>query len=91
MPKIVNICLKLQSRVVDEIRSTRIKHYNCFSFDPQSDMRMLSTGIRSIINIKSQNFCNISQLVQNGKTVQNPKDTATIFNQYFLNIGSKID
>ena len=54
---------------------------------------MLSTGIRPIINIKSQNFCigNISQLVLNGKTVQNPKDTATIFNEYFVNIGSKID
>ena len=54
---------------------------------------MLLTGIRSIITIKSQNFCigNISQLVQNGKTVQNPKDTATVFNQYFVNIDSKID
>ena len=52
---------------------------------------MLLTGIRSIINIKSQNFCNISQLVQNDKTVQNPKDIATIFNQYFVNICGKID
>ena len=54
-------------------------------------MKMLSTGIRSIINIKSRNFCNISQLVQNGKTDQNPKDTVIILNQYFVNIGSKID
>ena len=45
----------------------------------------------NVLNIKSQNFCNISQLVQNGKTVQNPKDTATMFNQYFVNIGSKND
>ena len=52
---------------------------------------MLSTGIKSIINIKSQIFCNIAQLVQNGKTVQNPKDTTTIFNQYFVNVGSKND
>ena len=44
-----------------------------------------------IINIKSQNFCNISRLVQNDKTVQNPKHIATIFNQYFVNIGCKID
>ena len=52
---------------------------------------MLLTGIRSIINIKSQNFCDISQLVQNDKTVQNPKDIATIFNQYFVNIAGKIE
>ena len=54
-------------------------------------MKMLSTWIQSIINIKSQKFCNISQLVQNGKTIQNPKDTVTIYNQYFVNIGSKVD
>ena len=30
-------------------------------------------------------------MVQNGKTVQNAKDIATIFNQYLVNIGSKID
>ena len=54
-------------------------------------MKMLSTGIRSIINIKSQNFCHISQLVQNGKTVHNPKYIATIFNQYLVNIGGKIN
>ena len=53
--------------------------------------KMLSTEIRSIINMKSQHFCNISQLVENGKTVQNAKDIVTIFNQYFVNIGSKID
>ena len=54
-------------------------------------MKILLSKIRLIINIKSQNFCNISQLVQNGKTVQNPEDVATIFNHYFLNIAGKID
>ena len=52
---------------------------------------MLWTGIRSIINIKSRKICNISQLVQNGETVQNPKDIATILNKYFVNIAGKID
>ena len=54
-------------------------------------MKMLWTGIRSIISIKSRKFCNISQLVQNGVTVQNPKDIATILNKYFVNIAGKID
>ena len=54
-------------------------------------MKMLWTGIRLIINIKSRKICNISQLVQNGETVQNPKDIATILNKYFVNIAGKID
>ena len=50
---------------------------------------MFSAGIRSIIDMKSHNFCDI--FFKNGKTVQNAKDIATIFNQYFVNIGNKID
>ena len=40
---------------------------------------------------KSRKICNISQLFQNGETVQNPKDIATILNKYFVNIAGKID
>ena len=54
-------------------------------------MKMLSNRKRSIINIKCRNFCNFSQFVQNGKTFQNRKDIATIFNPYFVNIGGEID
>ena len=54
-------------------------------------MKMLWTGIRSIINIKSKQFYNISQLIQNGEIVQNSKEIAKIFNNYFVNIAGKID
>ena len=54
-------------------------------------MKMLWTGIRSIINIKSKQFYNIPQLVQNGEIVQNSKEIANIFNNYFVNIAGKID
>ena len=43
-------------------------------------MKMLWTGIKSIINIKSNKFYNNSHLTQNGKTIDNPKDIAMIFN-----------
>ena len=54
-------------------------------------MKMLWTGIRSISNIKSKQFYNISQLVQNGETVQNSKEIAKIFNNCFVNTAGKID
>ena len=52
---------------------------------------MLSSGIRSIVNIKGKKFCNISEIVNNGEIVQNPKETAKIFNSYFVNIAGKVD
>ena len=55
-------------------------------------MKMLWTGIRSIVDIKkSKQFYNIFQLVENGETVQNSKEIAKIFNNYFVNIAGKID
>ena len=44
-----------------------------------------------IINIKSKQFYNISQLVQNDEIVQNSKEITNIFNNYFVNIAGKID
>ena len=82
---------KFRNRVVSELRSSRVNYYNKYFTEHHSNMKMLCTGIRSIINIKSRKFCNFSQLVQNGETVQNPKDIATILNKYFVNIAGKID
>ena len=54
-------------------------------------MKMLWTGIKAIINIKRNKFYNITHLTQNGKRIDNPKDIAQVFNQYFTNIAAKID
>ena len=54
-------------------------------------MKMLWSGIRSIINIKGKKFCNISQIVNNGEIAQNPKEIAQISNNYFVNISGKVD
>ena len=54
---------KFRNRVVSEIRSSKINYYNQYFVEHQTNMKMLWTGIRSIINIKSKQFYNISQLV----------------------------
>ena len=54
-------------------------------------MKMLWSGIRSIINIKGKKFCNISQIVNNGEIVQSPKESTQIFNNCSVNSASKVD
>ena len=54
-------------------------------------MKMLWSGIKSIINIKNNRFYNISQIVQNGKVINKPRDMAQTFNHYFANIAVKVD
>ena len=41
-------------------------------------MKMLWTSIKAIINIKRNQFYNISHLTQNGKRIDNPKDIAQV-------------
>ena len=57
------LCRKFRNRVVSEIRSSKIDYNNHYFVEHQSNMKMLWTGIRSIINIKSKQFYNISQLI----------------------------
>ena len=54
-------------------------------------MKMLWSGIKSIINIKNIKFNAISQLVQNGEVIDKPGEMAKVFNHYFTHIASKID
>ena len=82
---------KFRNWVLSELRISRINYYNQYFAEHKSNMKMLWTGIKSITNIKSNTFHNISHLTQNGKTIGDPKDIARIFNQYFTNISSKTD
>ena len=52
---------------------------------------MLWSGIRSIISNKGKKFCNISQTASNDGIVQNSKEIAQIFNNYFVNIDGKVN
>ena len=54
-------------------------------------MKMLWSGIKSILNIKTDIFYNISQIVHNGKVINNPRDMAQAFNHDFINIATKVD
>ena len=79
---------KFRNRVVSELRTNRINYFNQYFTEYKSNMKMLWAGIKSVINIKSNKFYNISHLTQNGKCIANPKDIAQVFNNYFTNIAN---
>ena len=82
---------KFRNCVVSELRASKIEYFNQYFAEHKSNMKMLWTGIKAIINIKRNKFYNISHLTQNGKRIDNPKDIAQVFNQYFTKIAAKID
>ena len=55
-------------------------------------MKMLWSGIKSIVNVKSKTqLSGISHLTNKGMHVDDPVKIADIFNQYFVNVGSNLD
>ena len=81
---------KFRNCVVSELRSSKTEYFNQYFAEHKSNMKMLWTGIKAIINIKRNKFYDISHLTQNGKRIDNPKDIAQVFNQYFTDIAAKI-
>ena len=83
---------KFRNRVVSEQRKSKIRHFEDYFEKNKTDMKMLWTGIRSIVNVKVKtHFSNISHLLDNGTRVNDPVKMANLFDKYFVNVGSNID
>ena len=53
-------------------------------------LRNIRSGIRSIINVSSKSGYCISQLIQDGKEINDPQKMANIFNKFFVNVSQKV-
>ena len=81
---------KFRNKVVFEIRKSRNDYYNNYFNTHKSNMKKLWSGIRSIINVSSKSGYCISQLIQDGKEIDDPKTMANIFKKFFVNVSQKV-
>ena len=83
---------KFRNRVVSEQRRGKFKYFKNYFEKHKTNMKMLWTGIKSIINVKAKNQISlISHLTDNGSCVHDPVKMASIFNKFFVNVGPNID
>ena len=82
---------KFRNKVVSEIRKSKVEYYTEYFNKYKSNMKMLWTGIRSIVNVKYKAGSTISHLIgaDNAK-VDDSKEMANIFNNVFVNTAKKI-
>ena len=79
---------KFRNCVVAEQRQSKMKYFQNY----KTNMKMLWSGIRSIVTVKkNSNTFHISHLLINDSRESDPTKMANIFNQYFVNVGTKID
>ena len=83
---------KFRNRVVAEQRQSKIRYFQNYFEKYKTNMKMLRSGIRSIVNAKNKNnIPQISQRLKDGSRITDPTKMANIFNQYFINAGSNVD
>ena len=83
---------RFRNKVVSEIRKSKNDYYSQYFARHKSNMKMLWSGIRSIINVTSNVGISISSLDQNGAKVEEPRTMANIFNNVFVkNTAHKIN
>ena len=82
---------KFRNKVASEIRKSKNEYYTEYSTKHNINMKMLWSGIRSIINSKSNIGSSISCLTHNGVKIDDSKQMANIFNNVFVNTAKKIN
>ena len=83
---------KFRNRVVSEQRKSKTEYYQNYFENHKTNMKMLWTGIESIIHLKAKHqLSHISHLKSNDSRVTDPVEMANHFNYYFVNVGSNID
>ena len=83
---------KIRNRVAAEQCKSKIDYFQKYFETIKTNMKMLWSGIRSIVNVKTKSqLSQISHLLENGKQVDDPIKMANMFNNYFVNVGGNID
>ena len=74
---------KFRNRVVTEQRKGKIKYFQNYFEKHKSNMKMLWSGIKSVINTNTKTqFSNISHVLDKGTQVNDPVKMANILNYY---------
>ena len=88
----IRCCYNLfRNRVTREIKKAKREYYRTFFEENLNDMKQTWKGIKEIININNKTQTQISQLVYQGKPLNDNKDMANAFNEFFTNVGTDLD
>ena len=83
---------KFCNRVVAENRKSKTNYFYRYFTKYHGNMKMLWSGIKSIICLKKSGFYQVSSLKDSqGNDINDPKKMANLFNKFFVYISQKIN
>ena len=80
----------LKNEITALIRQSKKDYYNQYFTTNTNNLQKIWKGIKEIINIKSKNHSHPTCILENKKTITNPKEIADSFNKYYTSVASDI-
>ena len=82
---------KLRNRVVIELKESKTNYFHNYFNNNSKNMKLLWSGIKSIINIKNSQVNVVNKLKDsNGNITTDPAAMASRFNDFFVNVADSI-
>ena len=79
-----------RNNLVELIKKSKNNYYKYFFESNKLNLKNVWKGINSIINNKSKNSPSPTCIIDNNKTITDPKQIANSFNNFFTNVSEKI-
>ena len=80
-----------RNRTTREIKKAKQNYYKDFFQNNLNNMKNTWKGIKNILNLSNNRGPQISQLLYKGKTIANNKSMANAFNEFFTEIGPRLN
>ena len=80
-----------RNRVSRELEKSQKEHYDSYFEEHNTNIKKTWEGIRKIVNVKKSTKFSVSHLHLNGKIVEDSKDIANGFNNFFVNVGPETE
>ena len=80
-----------RNQVTREIRKAKKEYYQNYIENNTSNMKNIWNGIRNILSLGNKNHSLITQIDYKGKHVSSNPGMANAFNDFFTNVGPKLD
>ena len=84
---VLNAYNQARNRVSRQLDKSEKEHYESYFEEHTINIKKTWEGIRKIVNVKKSTKFSISHLNVNGKMIDESKDVANAFNNFFVNVG----
>ena len=80
-----------RNRINGELKKAKRDYYKLYFDNNIANMKKTWKGIKDILNLKGKNDQHIFQISSNHRLISDEKEIANVFNNFFVNVGTKLD